>query len=308
MGVVVGSNRKKLLITLFILFTILYWALFFPLLWIHTKPRVKAFLWITILIAAVLLFIVLALITRYLVKKYNWWINLVTRDSEPEYDYGFQAALHRYPSEEWCIRPKPAIQRHHEVIELTPQRKIPATRAIPTPKASPQVPQVFVDKRVLHEKETPQRKFPASRPSSTPKASPEICEVFVDKRILLDKETQTAEGSLTPALYRTSLIMDVHPRTPSSAGSDSQRNSWFYPTLADYYKDKTLKLRVRLDKAQQEQSKLEHQESQILHRSFSSPQPEEQDSQQHPQVMDYSISDTSLFLKREQVYTNLEIR
>lgn len=259
MGVV--ANRKKFLITIFLLFAIIYWTLFFPLLWIHSKGRLAQTAWITLLCAAVILFLLLVAITTYLVKKYNWWIGVAGSKegyfSRPR-DYGFQATQHRYTSSQQLYCPPEQQQRKQHNVQLT---------VIPT--------QV-------------QRKLPV--PTNDP------CEVFVDKRVLHDKETQTVDGSISPGLYRTSLIMDVQPRTPSSGGggSDSTRNSWFYPTLADYYKDKTLKLKTRLDKAQEAQSRVEQQEEQIL--------------AGHPDQVDYSISDTKLFLKREQVYTNLEIR
>lgn len=261
-----GVNRKTFLISLFIIFVILYWALFFPLLWIHSKDRLGRIAWITLLCAAVILFLILVGITTCLVKKYNWWIGVTeSKDgyfSQPR-DYGFQAAQHRYTSSQqlYCPPPLEQQQRKHQTVQLT---------VIPTEV---------------------QRTLPI--PTNDP------CALFVDRRVLHDKETQTVDGSISPGLYRTSLIMDVQPRTPSSGGggSDSMRNSWFYPTLADYYKDKTLKLKVRLDKAQEAQSRVEQQEQKIL--AGAAPDADQ---------VDYSISDTKLFLKREQVYTNLEIR
>lgn len=101
--------------------------------------------------------------------------------------------------------------------------------------------------------------------------------------------------------------MDVQPRTPRTPSSaDSSRNSWFYPTLADYYKDKTLKLRVRLDKAQQRQLELEQEEQDIVQHSQSA----YRDSYvgNVTRVERSTVSDTKTFLAREQVYSELEMR
>lgn len=269
------SNRKVFLITIFVLFTILYWAVFFPLLWIHTKSRVTHIVWITVLLAAVLLFIVLVIITWYLVKKYNWWINAGGQrrtspaDCPQNYKYGFQYLHHLYSSQQWY----PA---HHN------QRTLDQSSTHPHDHQGKDHQQ-SVELAVRKGGSGVQRTVPTN----------EICEVIVDKRILQDAETQTDRdsGSISPGIYRTSLIMDVNrEREPRSPSGDSTRSSqWFYPTLADYYKDKTLKLRVRMDKAQHEGA--------VLRQSVSL------DDQ-----VDYAIPDTRLFLKREQVYSNLEIK
>lgn len=253
-------NRKPFLISCFVLFTILYWAVFFPLFWLHTKPRFTRIVWITLLIAAVFLFLILVAITTYLVKRYNWWIGvgLSSSDRQKQNSYGFQAALHRYSSQ-----------------VIVPQ-KCPPKESIELPTRKPGGRDQLMDPT-------------------------ELCKVVVDTPILSDKETQTDNNCTSPAVYRTSLIMDVQ-RSPNSP-SDSMRNSWFYPTLADYYKDKTMKLRARLDKAQQEQMNLEQQEQEQMQM-----QQGLQITGQSSHLQPVSISDTRLFLKREQVYRNLETR
>lgn len=242
---------------MFILFVILYWALFFPLLWIHTKSRVSHIIWITILIAALVLFLILVIVTIYLVKKYNWWMNLIDEMSAKD-EFGFHQQQQRnvFPLHQ-------NTTNSHQSIEMGNRKNSPGVKTTTT-------------------------------------RTSELCEVIVDTRVLQDAETQTVDGSMSPGLYRTSLTMDVQPRSPRSPSGDSLRSSWFYPTLADYYQDKTLKLKVRLDKAHQEQLRLEEQEKQ-LQRRISSPSSQRD-------VADYSISDSRLFLKREQVYSNLEIR
>lgn len=268
------SSRKVFLITIFVLFTSLYWALFFPLLWIHTKPRVSHVLWIVILIAAVVLFIVLALITAYLVKKYNWWMNAGNHQKSRHisYEYGFQYLHHLYKSQELHPQPQQKIVVHQDSHQVPQQRQ-------------------DIELSVRNVNQT---------------VATEVCEVIVDKRILQDAETQTDDdGSVSPGLYRTSLIMDVNrdsrvrePRSPSGDSTRSNTSMWYYPTLAEYYNSKTEKLRLRLDKAQQEHANIEHQERTVVLQQSTSLNDE----------VDYSIPDTRLFLKREQVYSNLEIR
>lgn len=213
-------NRKVFFILIFVLFCILYWALFFPLLLINTRNRVQRIFFITIIIGAVVLFIIMAVTAIYLVKKYNYWMLPEGSIMEEKDIYGFQ-----YPS-----------------------------------------------------------------------LIPKVCEVAVDKRILQNAETQTEDGSISPGIYRTSLTMDVQPRSPSDTSSGSM---WYYPTLAEYYKDKTIKLRDRLNRAQQEHLKLDLKEQELAnHRSSVSREDE----------VDCSVSDTRLFLKREQLYHHIEIK
>lgn len=298
MGALAISNRKRFLILIFVFFTILYWALFFPLLWIHTKPRLSRSQWIFLIILAVILYVLLALIAAYLVRKYNWWNGVGSSSSSSNgpgqnnpIDYGFQAAMHRCPSEQnlyFCPVSDQRHERQDPQLAVRPQRKIFSYG------------QESVEMTTVTSS-TPRTRVPA-------KPSVEVCEVYVDKRVMQDRETQTEDGSISPGLYRTSLIMDVQPRTPRTpSSSDSNRNSWFYPTLADYYKDKTLKLKVRLDKSQQRQLELEQEEQDVV--GSHDYQQTATDRQLNYSQVEYSaVSDTKTFLKREQVYNNLEIR
>lgn len=234
-------NRKVFFISIFILFCILYWAIFFPLLLVNTRTRVERILWITIIIGAVVLFLLFAVTAMYLVKKYNYWMLPTGSHIEEKDIYGF---TNQYSQ-----------QKQHNLQQNTVQVAV--------------------------------LKGPQKRIVNT-----EVCEVFVDKRVLQDAETQTEDGSISPGLYRTSLIMDVQPRSPSDTSSGSM---WYYPTLAEYYKDKTIKLRGRLNKAQQEPLRLDIKDQEL---------PSNRVSDQ----VDCSVSDTRLFLKREQLYHQIEIK
>lgn len=272
MGVV--ANRKVFLLLVFLLFTILYWAIFFPVLWIYSRPRVSRSASIGILCCVILLFVILVLITVYLVRKNNWWwgtgggrgVEAVLSEKYPgENRYAFQFPLHRC-SPSPTLEPKFICPQEQTRYQFPPQQSIELTRI-----------------------ETNHR----------PPVTMDICKDVVDTRVLQDAQTQTSTNSDT--LYRTSLIMDVQPRSP---GSDSLRNSWYYPTLADYYADKTQKLRIKLDKSSSsdydEQSPSRYSQERKF--QFRLSQQEQQANTVH------SITDTRVFLKREQMYNNLEIR
>lgn len=207
---VVIRNRKTFLITIFILFTVLYWVLLFPVMWMTFAYKMSRAWWWAFVISAATIYLILAIVSIHLVRKYNYWTHYPTNYHQEKRDaYGFQ-----------CQYGQKSVCTDHNV-ELS-----------------------LINNGI-----------------SNKSNNGTICDDFVDKKILQDAETQTDNGSISPGIYRTSLVMDVQPRSPSGSSTSSM---WYYPTMAEYYNHKTNRLKDRLSRAQQEQAQLERQEQQLV--------------------------------------------
>lgn len=238
------KNRKVFLISIFVLFALLYWAIFFQLLlWQLLRAFTGLVLWL-IIIGFVVLYLVIAVTAIYLARKYNYWMAPYSGDYDQKDEFRVQYHVDQ--------------QRQQKTLHYDQSQQ---------------------QQQKLH--------LAMVSVNGSQQSTTNTCDVFVDNRILQDAQTQTETGSSSPNVYRTSLII---PRTPNSDTSNG--SAWFYPTLADYYREKTHKLKDRMSKTQLELANVEIKE-QGIRRSISTPQ-------KAAYEVDCPIHDTKMFLLSQQ--------